>query len=40
MGLLDDETRWPSHQAEVLDEMEPATLEAQERDLEAQILEA
>jgi hypothetical protein len=40
MGLLDDETRWPSHRAGVLDEMGPAPLEAQERDQEAQILEA
>jgi hypothetical protein len=40
MGLLDDETRWPSHRAEDLDEMGPATLEAPDRDREAQILEA
>jgi hypothetical protein len=39
MGLLDDETKWPSHRAEDLDEMGPGTL-AQDRDRETQILEA
>ena len=40
MGLLDDETRWPSHRAVVLDEMCPATFQAQVQAQEAQILEA
>jgi hypothetical protein len=35
MDLLDDETRWPNHQAVVLDEMRSAILEEQVQAREA-----
>lgn len=40
MGLLDDETRWPSHRAVVLDEMGPVTFQAQVQARGPQVLEA
>ena len=40
MGLLDDETRWPSHRAVVLVEVAPATVQAQVQARGSQTLEA